>query len=103
MSDNDRQIIRNEETVVAGQPEQTTVRQTETESTTGSAYMAAAPAASQGTVQQTTTTSTTPSDQVRSYNVAERVVDPAAEKAAAVNWVNRLIWFIVGLMAALLV
>lgn len=95
--DNTRQVMRSEETVDAGEPEQTTVSQTET-----SMGAATTPvAASQSTVQ-TTTASTTPSDRVVSHNVAERVVDPAADKAAAVGWVNRLIWFIIGLMAALI-
>jgi hypothetical protein len=34
--------------------------------------------------------------------VAERVVDPAAEKAAAVDWVSRFVWFIIGVMDILL-
>jgi hypothetical protein len=104
MDDNTRQVIRNEETVVAGEPEQTTVSQTttSTDSSTDevSPYIAAAPA--MGTTVQSTTASTAPSDRVVSRNVAERVIDPAAEKAAAVNWVNRFIWFIVGIMVVLL-
>jgi hypothetical protein len=64
--------------------------------------MAAPPAvASQGTVQRTTT-SEGPSDQVVSHNVAENVVDPAADKAATVNWIKNLIWFIVGVLSILL-
>ncbi len=104
MDDNQRQVIRNEETLVSGQPEQTTVNETQTSATTnrtGYAPSAPAQAANQSTMQ-TTTTSTNPSDRVVSHNVAERVVDPAAEKAAAVGWVNRLIWFIVGVIAVLL-
>jgi hypothetical protein len=107
MGDNERQIIRNEETVVAGQPDQTTVSQTET--TTGQTVTgpAGAPvvmpsnAVSANTVE-TTTTTPAPSDRVVSHNVREAVVDPAAEKAAAVDWVSRLVWFIGGLMAILL-
>ena len=95
--DNTRQVMRSEETVVAGEPEQTTVSQTET-----SMGAATTPVAASESTVQTTTASTTPSDRVVSHNVAERVVDPAADKAASVDWVNRLIWFIVGLMAALL-
>ena len=92
--DNTREVLRSEETVVAGAPERTTVSQTETS-------VGAAPVAGASTVQ-TTTASTTPSDRVVSHNVAERVVDPAADKAASVDWINRLIWFIIGLMAALI-
>ena len=92
--DNTREVSRSEETVVAGAPERTTVSQTETN-------VGAAPMTGASTVQ-TTTASTTPSDQVVSRSVAERVVDPAADRAASVDWVNRLIWFIVGLMVALI-
>jgi len=95
--DNTRKVMRSEETVVAGQPEQTTVSQTET-----SMGAATTPVASNQSTVQTTTASTTPSDRVVSHNVAERVVDPAADKAASVDWINRLIWFIVGLMVALI-
>jgi YggT family protein len=107
MDENQRQVIRNEETVVAGEPDQTTVQQTRTESvdttSAGGARVYQTPTASQTTVQTTTTdATTTPSDQMVSRNVAERVVDPAAEKAATVDWVSRVIWFIVGLMAVLL-
>jgi uncharacterized protein YggT (Ycf19 family) len=108
MGDNERQIIRNEETVASGAPEQTTVSQSSTstgnEVTTpaGAPYLAAAPVASQGMVQSTTTREA-PSDRVVSHNVAQSVVDPAAEKAAGVSWFNNLIWFIVGLLSILLV
>jgi len=110
MNDNQRQIVRNEETVEAGQPEQTTVSQSTTSTSNevnaptaaGAPYIAAAPAvASQGTVQRTTTTEA-PSNQVVAHNVAENVVDPAADKAATVGWLNNLIWFIVGLLSILL-
>jgi hypothetical protein len=107
MGDNERQIIRNEDTVVAGEPEQTTVSQTE--STTGQPV--AGPAGTQvvmpsnavsANTVETTTTTPAPSDQMVAHNVRESVVDPAAEKAAAVDWVSRLVWFIGGLMAVLL-
>jgi hypothetical protein len=101
--DNQRQIVRNEETVVAGDADRTVVSQTQSSTGTAAttAPATAAPAVGQSTVQ-TTTQSSAPSERVVAHNVAERVVDPAAEKAAGVDWVNRLIWFIVGLMAALL-
>jgi uncharacterized protein YggT (Ycf19 family) len=102
MGDNERQIIRNEETVVSGEPDQTTVSQTQ--ATTGETVTTpatTAPVASANTVE-TTTTSAAPSDRMVSHNVREAVVDPAAEKAAAVDWVSRLVWFIAGLMAILL-
>lgn len=107
MGDNERQIIRNEETVVAGEPDQTTVSQTET--TTGQTVTppattpaaSATPVASANTVE-TTTTTPAPTDQMVARNVRETVVDPAAERSAAVDWVSRLVWFIAGLMAILL-
>jgi uncharacterized protein YggT (Ycf19 family) len=34
--------------------------------------------------------------------VSDSVVDPAANKTATVEWVSKVVWFIVGLMAALL-
>jgi hypothetical protein len=102
MGDNERQIIRNEETVVAGQPEQTTVSQTETSTgQTVTPAVDATPVASANTVE-TTTTSAAPSDRMVAHNVRESVVDPAAEKSAAVAWVSRLVWFLGGLMAILL-
>jgi hypothetical protein len=111
MGDNQRQIVRNEETVASGEPEQTTVSQSTTNTTneanapmaTGAPYMSAPPAvASQGTVQ-TTTRSDAPSDRVESRTVAENVNDPAAAKAAGVTWLNSLIWFIVGVLSILLI
>lgn len=101
MDDNQRQIIRNEETVVAGQPEadQTVVSQTERSVANPPV---AGVASDRSTVQTTTTAATPPSEQVVAHNVAERVVDPAAERAAAVDWAIRFVWFIVGLMSALI-
>ena len=37
------------------------------------------------------------------HNVSERVIDPAADRAATVDWINRLVWLVVGVMAVLLV
>jgi|GEM_PF-904079 len=102
--DNTRQVLRSEETVVAGEPQQTTVSQTQTSATNaaGAVPVAAPVAANQSTVQTTSASARTVGDQVVSHNVAERVVDPAADKAATVGWINKLVWFIIGLMAALL-
>jgi uncharacterized protein YggT (Ycf19 family) len=101
MDDNTRQVLRSEETVVAGEPAKTTVSQTST-STNAATGVPVAPVAQQAATVQTTSARTGPSDRVVAHNVSERVIDPAADKAAAVGWVNKLIWFIVGLMAALL-
>lgn len=105
MGDNQRQVIRNEEEIVAGQPEQTTVSQSETYASDG--MVAGAPVAPASTVAsqdsvRTTTTSAAPSNQTVQRQVAEEVVDPAAAKSAGVDWFNRLVWFIVGLFSILL-
>jgi hypothetical protein len=110
MGDNQRYVIHNEESVEAGQPDETVVSQTQTsatDTTVGNVRPAAetsyvAPAANQSTVQQTTTTAERPGAQVYNRTVSDQVVDPAADKAAAVDWVSRLVWFVVGLMAALI-
>ena len=51
---------------------------------------------------QTTTTSEAPSDQVVQRNVADTVIDPAADRAAAVDWVTRVVWFVIGMMSVLI-
>jgi uncharacterized protein YggT (Ycf19 family) len=94
MGDNQRQVIRSEENVVEGEPQQTVTSQT----SVGTGTPGVAPVA--GTTVQTSTTE--PGDQVAQHNVAERVIDPAGEKAASVNWLGNVIWFIVGIMAILL-
>jgi hypothetical protein len=115
MDDNTRQVMRSEETMVSEDPEQTTVSQTTTSAATATPDAAPAavvataatpvtdaPAAATETTVQSTTASAAPSDRVVSHQVSEKVVDPAAEKAATVGWFNRLIWFIVGIMEVLL-
>lgn len=97
MDGNQEQIIRNEETVVSGQPQETVVSQTER--SVGNPPVSGV--ANQATYQ-TTTRETAPSQEVVSHNVAETVVNPAAERAATVDWVNRFIWFVVGVIAALI-
>ncbi len=99
MDDNTRQVVRSDETVIAGQPEKTVVSQT---STSTAAAAPLTPVAGQAATVQTTSATTAPSDRVVAHNYAERVIDPAADKAAAVGWVNKLIWFIVSVMAVLL-
>lgn len=93
MGDNQKQVIRNEEVLVEGEPQKTVTAQT----TVGAPGYAPAGA---GTTVQTSTTQ--PADRVMQRNVSEAVIDPAGEKAASVDWLGRTIWFIVGLMAALL-
>lgn len=93
MGDNQRKVIRNEEVLVEGEPQQTVVNQT-TVGTPGYA-----PPAGATTVTQATTA---PADRVLQRNVAETVIDPAGEKADSVDWLSRVIWFLVGLMSILL-
>ncbi|MGA7733544.1 MAG: hypothetical protein WCD37_19950 [Chloroflexia bacterium] len=95
MGDNQRQVIRNEEVLVEGEPQQTVVSQT----TVGTPGVAPASATGATTVQ---TASTSPGDRVMQRNVAEEVIDPAGEKAASVDWLSRIVWFLVGLMSILL-
>jgi uncharacterized membrane protein SirB2 len=113
--DNTVKVQRSEETLVAGDPPGTVVSETTTSAGTGAVVTpadttvvraddATVVAATTAPASQTTvqSTSTTPGDRVISHQVSERVIDPAAEKAATVGWINRLIWFIIGIMAVLL-
>ena len=49
-----------------------------------------------------TTTSTPPGDRVVSHTEAVADINPAAERAANMGWVNSLVWFLAGLIIALL-
>jgi uncharacterized protein YggT (Ycf19 family) len=99
MGDNQRQVIRSEENVVEGDPQQTVTSQT----SVGTGVPGAAPVAAPVTGTTVQTSTTEPTDRVAQHNVAERVIDPAGEKAASVNWLANVIWFIVGLMSILLI
>jgi YggT family protein len=97
MADDMRQVVRNEQTTVAGAPDQTVVNQTTTPAVpAGTPVVPAAP------VQTTVATTPPVGDRVVARNVSEAVVDPAAERAAGVDWVSRLVWFLVGVLAVLL-
>ena len=76
MGDNERQVIRNEEKVVVGEPQETVTSQT----SVGTPGVAPGVAPAASTTVQTSTTQ--PADRVMQRNVAETVVDPAGEKAA---------------------
>lgn len=98
MGDDVRRVVRQEETVVAGDPVQTTVAQTTTPMVPAAPVMAPVqPVAS--TVQ---TTTSTPGDRVVQHQVAVSDVNPAAERAANMGWVNSLVWLIAGLIIAIL-
>jgi hypothetical protein len=104
MSDDVRQVVRNEEIVVAGDPPQTVTTQT-----TAGGVVPAAPVAPVAGVTpvvpataSTVQTTTTPGDRVVSHNVAVSDINPAEEKAANMGWLNSLVWFIAGLIIALL-
>jgi len=118
MSDDMRRVVRSEETVVAGDPvQQTTVTQQGVTPVapvvatpvvqaapvvaTPVAPVAATPVApvAASTVQ---TTATPPGDRVVSHTEAIADINPAAERAANLGWVNSLIWFLAGLIIVLL-
>jgi len=98
-----KRIVREDEVVVAGAPQQQTVV-TQTPGVVPAVPVAGAPVtpvvpAAQTTVQATTTP---PGDRVVARTSTEAVVDPAAERAATVDWVSRLIWLLVGVLDVLL-
>ena len=105
MSEDVRRVVRDEQTVVAGDPPQQVVTQT----TAGApvAPVVATPVAPgaapvvpvASTVQQTTTT---PGDRVVAHNVAVSEVNPSVERAANVGWLNSVVWFIAGVIIAFL-
>ncbi|HMA36818.1 MAG TPA: hypothetical protein VKY74_20350 [Chloroflexia bacterium] len=93
MSNDMQRVVRNEETVVAGPPQETVVTQTP----------AVAPAGMPvGPVQTTVATTPPVGDRVVAHRMRESVVDPAAERAAGVDWFSRVIWFLVGVLDVLL-
>jgi len=99
MADDMRRVVRQEETVVAGAPQQeAVVTQTPAVPVVPAAAVAPVMPATQTTVTQTPV----PSDRVVARNVSEAVVDPAAERAATVDWISRIVWFLAGLLDVLL-
>ena len=104
MSDDVRKVVRNEETLVAGDPPQQVVTQTTAGGVTPVAPVVpaapVAPVVPATTVQQTTTTP--PGDRVVSHSEAVSDINPPVEKAATVGWLNSVVWFIAGLIIALL-
>jgi hypothetical protein len=93
-----RQVVRQEETVVAGDPVQTTVSQTTT--APAAPVVAPVPVAPVASTVQTTTSQ--PGDRVVEHQVAVSDVNPAAERAASMGWVNSLVWFLAGLIIVVL-
>ena len=93
-----RRVVRDEETVVAGAPAQETVV-TQTPAAPVAPVQPVAPAVP---VQQTTVATTPPGDRVVARNVSEAVVDPAADRAATVDWLGRVVWFLVAVLEVLL-
>ena len=96
-----RHVVREEETVAAGEPAQTTVSQTTTPVAPATPVVTPAPVApaAASTVQ---TTTSQPGDQVVQRQVAVSDVNPAAERAANMGWVNSLVWFLAALIIAVL-
>ncbi|HET7078231.1 MAG TPA: hypothetical protein VFM49_12365 [Chloroflexia bacterium] len=95
-----RRVVRDEETVVAGAPAQETV----VTQTPGAPVAPVTPAAPVQPVPQTTVATTTPppGDRVVARTASEAVVDPAMDRAATVDWVGRLVWFLVAVLEVLL-
>jgi uncharacterized protein YggT (Ycf19 family) len=108
MSDDMHRVVRSEETVVAGDPvQQTTVTEQAATPMVAATPVVAAPPGTVMPVAPTVastvqTTSTPPGDRVVSHTAAVAEVNPAAERAANMGWVNSLVWFIAGLLIALL-
>src|SRR5215207_3979762 len=101
MSDDVRKVVRSEETLVAGDPPQQVVTQT----TAGGVVPVVpaapvAPVVPAATVQQTTMTP--PGDRMVAHTEAVSDINPAEEKAANIGWLNSIVWFIAGLLIALL-
>jgi YGGT family len=94
-----RHVVREEQTVAAGEPAQTTVSETVTPGVPAAPVVNAAPVQPAATVQ---TTTTQPGDQVVQHQVAVSDVNPTAERAANMGWVNSLVWFLAGLIIAVL-
>ena len=92
-----RHVVREEQTVAAGEPAETTVSETVTPA---APVVNAAPVAPAAATVQTTTTQ--PGDRVVQHQVAVSDVNPAAERAANMGWVNSLVWFLAGLIIAVL-
>jgi hypothetical protein len=98
MADDMKRVVRQDEVVVAGAPQQETVV-TQTPAVVPGTPVAPVVPAAQTTVQATTTP---PGDRVVARTATEAVIDPAAERAASVDWVSRLIWFLVGVLDVLI-
>jgi len=96
-----RRVVRDEETVVAGAPAQETVV-TQTPGAPVAPVTPVAPVQPVVPVQQTTVATTPPGDRVVARNVSEAVVDPAADRAATVDWLGRVVWFLVAVLEVLL-
>lgn len=96
-----RQVIREEETVVAGEPAQTTVSQTTAPVVPAAPVVTPAPVQPVAATTVQTTTSQ-PGDRVVAHQVAVSDVNPTAERAANMGWVNSLVWFLAGLIIVVL-
>ena len=99
--DDMRRVVRDEETVVAGAPAQETVV-TQTPGVPVAPVTPVTPVAPVQPVQQTTVATTPPGDRVVARTVSEAVVDPAVDRAATVDWLSRLVWFLVAVLDVLL-
>ncbi|MGI8587204.1 MAG: hypothetical protein ACR2M0_05885 [Chloroflexia bacterium] len=105
MSDDMKRVVRDEETVVAGTPQEVVVTQTPGVAPVvpGVAPVApVVPAVAPMPVQTTVAQTPAPADRVVSRSVTQAVNDPALNRAENVDWFSRAIWFLVGLLDVLL-
>ena len=103
MADDMKRVVRQEETVVAGAPAQQTVVTQQPAVPAVPVVPAGTPVVPTAPVAQTTVqTAPAAGDRLVSRTATEAVVDPAAERAATVDWVGRLIWFLAGVLEVLL-
>ncbi len=103
MADDMRRVVRQDETVVAGEPAQeTVVTQTPGVVAPVTPTTPMAPVAPVVPAVQTAVTTTPPGDRVVARSSSQAVIDPAAERAATVDWASRLVWFVVGVLDVLL-
>jgi hypothetical protein len=111
MPDDVRQVIRSEETVVAGDPPATVTTTTAgavpavpvVATTTPEAVYTTPAVVPAPAVQQTVQETVAPrGDRLVQHQVAVSDVNPVAERAANLGWVNSLVWLIAGLIIAVL-
>ena len=95
-----RHVVRQDETVVAGGPAQETVVTAGPAVVVAGAPGTAAPPLA--VVRPIPVTAPAPGNWAVSRNRTEAVVDPAADRAALVGWINGVVWLVAGVLDALI-